>query len=115
MLNFAEQRICIKFCLRNKISCTETTTRVEEIKDLVLGDRRLTIARKFMHHTSVFVCHLLSKNSTNTIPQAPYSPDMTPCDFLFSKLKLPLRGHSFQSINEIKEKIATRSEGYTSN
>lgn len=46
----------------------------------------------------------LTKNSTNTIEQPPYSPDMAPSDFfLFPKLKLPLRGTRFQSIEDIKQ------------
>ena len=46
----------------------------------------------------------LTKNSTNLIEQPPYSPDMAPADFfLFPKLKLPLRGTRFQSIEDIKE------------
>ena len=44
------------------------------------------------------------KNLTNIIEQAPYSPDMAPADFfLFPKLKLPLRGTRFQSIEDMKE------------
>ena len=40
----------------------------------------------------------------NIIKQQPYSPYMTPADFfLFLKLKLPLRGTRFQSIEAIKE------------
>ena len=43
------------------------------------------------------------KTSTNIVPQPPYSPDLAPCDFwLCSKLKRPLRGHRFDSIEEIK-------------
>ena len=54
------------------------------------------------------VLNYLTKHQVNTIEQAPYSPDMAPCDFfLFPKLKLPLRGKRFQSIEEIK-KNATR-------
>ena len=45
-----------------------------------------------------------AKNSTNIIEQLPYSPDMAPADiFLFPKLKLPLRGTRFQSIEDVKE------------
>ena len=45
-----------------------------------------------------------SRKSTNIIEQPPYSPDMAPVDsFLFPKLKLPLRGTCFQSIEDIKE------------
>lgn len=46
----------------------------------------------------------MTKNNVNTVPQAPYSPDMAPCDFfLFSRLKLPLRGKRFETIEAIKE------------
>ena len=46
----------------------------------------------------------LAKNSTNIIEQPPYSPDMDPGNlFLFSKLKLPLRGTRSQSIKDIKQ------------
>ncbi|CAK9818191.1 Mariner Mos1 transposase [Anthophora quadrimaculata] len=55
-------------------------------------------------YTSILVREFLAKNSINVIEQAPYSPDMTPCDFfLFPKLKLPLRGRRFESIEPIKE------------
>ena len=40
----------------------------------------------------------------NIIEQLPYSPDMASADFfLFPKLKLPLQGTRFQSIEDIKE------------
>ena len=35
--------------------------------------------------------------------QAPYSPEMAPCDFwLFRQLKMPLKGTRFQDPEEIK-------------
>lgn len=55
-------------------------------------------------HKAIIVKEFLTKNSTNIIEQPPYSPDMAPADFfLFPKLKLPLRGTRFQSIEDIKE------------
>lgn len=55
-------------------------------------------------HTSLLVRDYLAKNHVNVLPQAPYSPDMAPADFfLFSKLKMPLRGRRFDSIFAIKE------------
>lgn len=55
-------------------------------------------------HTAIIVSEFLAKNSTNVISQPPYSPDMAPCDFfLFPRLKLPLRGTRFESIEAIKE------------
>jgi hypothetical protein len=37
------------------------------------------------------------------IPHPPYNPDLAPCDFfLFSKMKLELKGRRFYTIEEIK-------------
>ena len=44
-------------------------------------------------------------NFWQSIPQAPYSPDMTPCDFfLFNHLKNSLWGSYFDTIDIIKQK-----------
>ena len=52
---------------------------------------------KFLAHISI--------NKTVIVPQPPYSLDMAPADFfLFSKLKTPMKGKSFATIEEIKEK-----------
>ena len=40
----------------------------------------------------------------NTVPQPPYSPDLTPCDFwLFPKL----RGCHYETIDKMKEAVTT--------
>ena len=50
-------------------------------------------------HKAKIVVHYLIKHSVNLLEQAPYSPDMAPCDFLiFLKLKMPLRGKRFEFI-----------------
>ena len=37
----------------------------------------------------------------------PFSPDLAPCDFyLFPKVKSPLKGTSFKSVEAVKEKAA---------
>lgn len=55
-------------------------------------------------HTAHSTCDYLTKHNVHVIPLAPYSPDMAPCDFfLFPKLKLPLRGKHFETIEAIKE------------
>ena len=54
-------------------------------------------------HTALIIRDHLAKNSTHIVPQPPYSPDLAPSDFwLFPKLKRPLRGHRFESIEEIQ-------------
>ena len=45
----------------------------------------------------------LAKNKIAVIPHPPYSPDLAPCDFfLFSKMKLKLKGRRFDTIEEIQ-------------
>ncbi|UYV66015.1 hypothetical protein LAZ67_3006192 [Cordylochernes scorpioides] len=54
-------------------------------------------------HTSLLVRDLLAKNNTLMIPQPPYSPDLAPCDFfLFPKLKRPMKGRRYATLDEIK-------------
>lgn len=54
-------------------------------------------------HTALVLREFFAKNSTHIVPQPPYSPDLAPCDFwLFSKLKRPLRGHRFETIEQIQ-------------
>ncbi|CAK9811861.1 Mariner Mos1 transposase [Anthophora quadrimaculata] len=55
-------------------------------------------------HRARTVLDYLTKHQINTIEQPPYSPDLAPCDFfLFPKLKLPLRGKRFDTLEAIKE------------
>ncbi|UYV71265.1 hypothetical protein LAZ67_8002433 [Cordylochernes scorpioides] len=54
-------------------------------------------------HTSLLVRDLLAKNNTLMIPQPPYSADLAPCDFFsFPKLKRPMKGRRYATLDEIK-------------
>jgi hypothetical protein len=54
-------------------------------------------------HTSVFNQQFLTKNKIAVIPHPPYSPDLATCDFfLFSKMKVKLKGRRFNTLEEIK-------------
>ena len=53
-------------------------------------------------HSSHLIQGYLAKHNISLIRQAPYSPDMAPCDFwLFPKLKMPLKGTRFESREDI--------------
>ena len=53
-------------------------------------------------HSSQLVQTFLAKHNVPVVRQAPYSPDMAPCDFwLFPKLKMPLKGTRFESREDI--------------
>ena len=56
-------------------------------------------------HSCITSCvQCFSKTSNHPGDSTPYSPDLTPCDFwFFRKLKSPLKGKRFQTINEIWE------------
>ena len=175
-----KQRICLKFCIENVISCAEflkmlqkdygesilsktrayewysafksgrdvvedflrsgrpstssTEVNIAKVKEMVTENRHLS-SREIAPEISVFhesirtifndclgmkrvaarlvlkdlnflqkLNRVKTKNSTNIIEQPPYSPDMASADFfLFPKLKLPLRGNRFQSIEDIEE------------
>ena len=53
-------------------------------------------------YDSILVTDYLTKMSLKTVPQPPYSPDFSPCDFwLFPKL----RGCRYKTIEEMKEAV----------
>jgi len=53
-------------------------------------------------HASGAVSEILQKYGWQVLPHPPYSPDMSPSAFdLFPKLKKPLRGKGFRSIEEL--------------
>jgi len=55
-------------------------------------------------HVSGAVSEILEKCGWQVLPHPPYSPDMSPPAFdLFPKLKRPLRGKRFRSIEEVSE------------
>jgi histone-lysine N-methyltransferase SETMAR len=59
-------------------------------------------------HSSHLIQSFLAKRGITVLRQAPYSPDMAPCDFwLFPKLKRPLKGSRFDSREDIM-RIATK-------
>jgi hypothetical protein len=45
---------------------------------------------------------IYGETQNDFIPHPPYSSDLAPCDtFLFPKMKLKLKGHQFDTIEEI--------------
>ncbi|KYN39393.1 hypothetical protein ALC56_06212 [Trachymyrmex septentrionalis] len=115
-------------------STSKTDENVQEVKEIVLKNRRITIREiaddlnisfgscqsiltdvlgmtrvsakfvpKLRSKTSLLVSSFLAKNNTIIMPQPPYSPDLAPCDFfLFPKLKRPMKGRRFATIEQIK-------------
>jgi len=57
-------------------------------------------------HASGAVSEILEKYGWQVLPHLPYSPDTSPPDFdLFPKLKKPLRGKRFRSIEVVSNEV----------
>jgi histone-lysine N-methyltransferase SETMAR len=57
-------------------------------------------------HASGAVSEISEKYGWQVLPHPPYSPDMSPPDFdLFPKLKKPLHGKGFRSIEEVSNEV----------
>ena len=55
-------------------------------------------------HTAFLVTHFLADSKVTTIPQPPNSSDVAPPEFfLFPRPKTPIKGHHFETVNEVKE------------
>jgi hypothetical protein len=60
-------------------------------------------------HSSHLIQTFLAKHSIPVVRQAPYSPDIAPCDFwLFPKLKMPLKGARLKSREDIMRNVMTQ-------
>jgi len=57
-------------------------------------------------HMAVSINEFLPEKSIPVVPQPPYSPDLSPCDFfLFSRLKNHLKGHHFGTSDNIQKSV----------
>jgi hypothetical protein len=57
-------------------------------------------------HALLIIRSYLAKHPTSVVPYPPYYLDLAPTDlFLFPKLKTTLKGHYFQTIEEVQENV----------
>ena len=78
----------------------------------LLGDGPLILHDNARLHLGRVVTDFLSKYKWKVLPHAPYSPDMSPPDFdLFRKLKEPMRGHRFPSLEEVSSTVTHAIRG----
>ena len=97
--DWVEQQICIRFCVKLEHPSMETIWLIQKA---VIGSF-LTTMCPLMHHIS---CRVFLWNIKSPRWQSHYSPDLAPCDFwLFPKLKSPLKGKRFQTIDESQENM----------
>ncbi|KAG5323782.1 MOS1T transposase, partial [Pseudoatta argentina] len=93
-------------------STSTTDENIDEVKKIIFTNDLGNLWKNknwLLHHdnapahTSLLVREFVAKNNTLMISQPPYSPDLAPCDFfLFPKLKRPMKGRRYDTIEEIK-------------
>ena len=103
MTEQVQQQICIKFCVKLEHSSTEIIWMIQKAELWATGDWQLH-HHNVPTHASHFVQSFLEKHQITQVTQPPYKPELAPCDFwLFPKLKSPLKGKRFQTVNVIKQ------------
>ena len=61
-------------------------------------------------HASLLVREFLAKQTVATLPQPPYSPDLSPPDFfLLPQLKSSLKGHHFGTVKNVLQAAMTNA------
>jgi len=72
----------------------------------LLGDEPLILHENARPQLGKVVTDLLSKYEWEVLPNAPYSPDTSPPNLdLFVKLKDPMHGHRFSSLEEVSAAV----------
>ena len=109
------QRICAARtnCQSNVLSGSPWKTRKR------VACVRPGIARTWMLHHNNASCHtavsineFLAEKSIPVVPQPPYSPDLSPCDFfLFPRLKNHLKGRHFGTLDNTQKSVTNKLKG----
>ena len=77
----------------------------------LLRDGPLILHDNACQHLAKVVTDLLSKYGWKVLHHMPYSPDMSPPDDLFHKLKEPMRGRRFPSLEEVSAAVTWAIRG----
>ena len=106
MTKRAQQQLCIRFCIKFEHSSTETTLMIQKATamcNLVIGSF-ITTTCSLMYQVSFRV--FCKKHQITQVTRTPYSPGLACCDLWLSlKLKSPLKGKKFQTVDEIQENM----------
>jgi hypothetical protein len=112
-------------------STSETEDNVEKVRlgrrlTLTMISSELSLERFIIHQiltgdlgmrkrpcqTTVSINEFLADKSIFVIPQPPYSPDLSPCDFfLFTLLENHLKGRNFVTLDNIQKSVTDELKG----
>ena len=105
MTEWVEQQSCIRIWDTLEHSSTETIWMIQ--KAAAMGSWWLAASSRQCTFSCIMSrAEFFGETSNHPGDSAPYSPDLVPCDFwLFPKLKSPIKGKRFQTIDEIRENM----------
>ena len=96
MTEWVEQEMHINFCIKLEYVSAETIQVIQ--KAAAMGNWWLAASSQQWTRSCI------TSHAEFFFTQPPYNADSVPCHFcLFPKLKLPLKGKRFQTIDEIQE------------
>ena len=96
-----EQRVCIRFCIKLEHSSMETIWMIQEA--VAVGDWWLAASSQRACSCIMSGAEFLVKHQITLVTQPHCSSDLAPRDFwLLPKLKSPLKGKRFQTIDEVQ-------------
>ena len=102
MTEQVEQKICIKFAWSLNTPLQKLFRWFTRVQLWAASDWQLH--HNMPTHASCLMQNFLAKYQITQVTQPCYSPDLVPCDFrLFPKLKSPLKGKRFHTVDEIQE------------
>ena len=100
-----EQRTCIRFCIKFEHSSVETVRMIQKATAMGNCDWQLHHNNTATHMSRLRQSFLV-KHQITQVTQPPYCPDVAPCNYwLFPKLKSPVKGKRFQTMDEIQENM----------
>ena len=97
--------ICIRFCIKPEHSSMETIQIIQ--KAAAMGNWWLAASRWQRACSCITSCaEIFGKPSNHPGDSDPLKPRLVSCDFwIFLKLKSPLKGRRFLTVNEIQENM----------
>jgi malate synthase len=82
------------------------TKLLQDVLRPKIRQKKACHVRSWCPHATGAASEILEKYGWLVLPHLPYSPDMGPPDFdLFPKLKKPLHGKCFRSIEEVSNEV----------
>ncbi|UYV69314.1 hypothetical protein LAZ67_6003231 [Cordylochernes scorpioides] len=99
--------IIVFFDIRGIVHCERLKRRISRVRTDIKDTVKLHHDNA-TSHTAFIITNFLARSNTPLIPDPPYSPDLTPCDFfLFPRLKREMKGKHWETVENIQHHVKT--------